>query len=551
MNNMKNLKICLLIGIASVFLLSCNNSKNVTAEEIAEETAEEGKWEIQIDPKLKELGKLNVKLLEYEDVYEPENGMITVVNDKKWGLINKDCKEVLKCVYKSIYYDEIGDVWKVDKNDSIGIVDNRGVFMSDLTKDYNLYHCLGGGLVLARSSRLHTADADYFKLIVSMKSREVLLKNVQNANPLSDGVIMALPYGGNYKMYSYDGESLSEYSEGYSHFKGYGEGLFCVANNHDGKYGFVNAKGEIVIPFEFESCSSFSDGMAAYKDSTGFSGFIDKTGAIVIPAQFDYVCDFSDGLAYVRNDQIEGFIDKSGKVIIDTKGKYSECGFGFKKGFCVVESEDTDGMGIINKKGENVTSLKYKINMLHDDVYTAHDQEKSMYGAFSYDGKQIVPFKFDYLSNFNNGWALATIEDVKLIINKEGKTGILNLEELLAIKKEEKEQERQYKLEHIEEYIKEQLVEMINKNNHRKILDSPSDLENFAKDSEGNYKARFTIYGEYEHFTHDVLNIKVDEDGKVLSFDVQLFRITPTDKKPDGTADPNEIMRRKIQGLQY
>ena len=112
-------------------------------------------------------------------------------------------------------------------------------------------------------------------------------------------------------------------------------------------------------------------------------------------------------------------------------------------------------------------------------------------------------------------------------------------------------QDEQSKQVALEENIKEQLVEMINKNNHRKILDSPSDLENFAKDSEGNYKARFTIYGEYEHFTHDVLNIKVDEDGKVLSFDVQLFRITPTDKKPDGTADPNEIMRRKIQGLQY
>ena len=111
-------------------------------------------------------------------------------------------------------------------------------------------------------------------------------------------------------------------------------------------------------------------------------------------------------------------------------------------------------------------------------------------------------------------------------------------------------QDEQSKQVALEENIKTQLCEMINEENGR-VLKGPGDIKNLEKVSEGNYKARFYIYGEYEDFTYDILNIKVDEDGTVQDFKVKLFRITPTDKKPDGTADPNEIVRRKIQGLQY
>ena len=111
-------------------------------------------------------------------------------------------------------------------------------------------------------------------------------------------------------------------------------------------------------------------------------------------------------------------------------------------------------------------------------------------------------------------------------------------------------QDEQSKQVALEENIKKQLCEMINEENGR-VLKGPGDIKNLEKVSERNYKARFYIYGEYEDFTYDILNIKVDEDGTVQDFKVKLFRITPTDKKPDGTADPNEIMRRKIQGLQY
>src|SRR6266850_1079927 len=48
----------------------------------------------------------------------------------------------------------------------------------------------------------------------------------------------------------------------------------------------------------------------------GKVGYIDRKGTIVIPPQFDGGWDFSDGLAYISNGQKRGVIDRSGKIII-------------------------------------------------------------------------------------------------------------------------------------------------------------------------------------------------------------------------------------------
>lgn len=85
----------------------------------------------------------------------------------------------------------------------------------------------------------------------------------------------------------------------------------------DGKYGFIDIKGNFVIPPTFTSAKHFSEGLAAvqvggrsYIDSytdgdqyisseKGKWGYIDRTGEIKIPAQFSEAREFSEGLAAV------------------------------------------------------------------------------------------------------------------------------------------------------------------------------------------------------------------------------------------------------------
>src|SRR5438105_2982043 len=66
----------------------------------------------------------------------------------------------------------------------------------------------------------------------------------------------------------------------------------------DGKYGFINSAGQIVINPQYDEATWFSEGLAGVKIN-GKWGFIDEAGRIVIQPQFDGVIDFYEGLASV------------------------------------------------------------------------------------------------------------------------------------------------------------------------------------------------------------------------------------------------------------
>ncbi|GHV12530.1 hypothetical protein FACS1894219_05630 [Clostridia bacterium] len=56
----------------------------------------------------------------------------------------------------------------------------------------------------------------------------------------------------------------------------------------NGKCGFINTKGDVVIPYIYDSVHWFCEGYAAVKKG-GKWGFIDDTANIVIPFEYDDV----------------------------------------------------------------------------------------------------------------------------------------------------------------------------------------------------------------------------------------------------------------------
>lgn len=115
----------------------------------------------------------------------------------------------------------------------------------------------------------------------------------------------------------------------------------------DGKAGFIDREGKIVLEPKYDGASYFSEGLARVsfgRDTIitqGFSqGFIDEAGAVVVRGDWDVASHFSEGLAAIGYDQTKqkfelrgrtfyssashpwyfwGFIDKTGKVVINTK----------------------------------------------------------------------------------------------------------------------------------------------------------------------------------------------------------------------------------------
>jgi hypothetical protein len=68
-------------------------------------------------------------------------------------------------------------------------------------------------------------------------------------------------------------------------------------------------------------------------DKNGKTGYIDQTGKLIIPFQFDEAWAFSEGLAPVRIGEDWGYIDASGKIVI--KPRFFQAS-AFSQGFAAV-----------------------------------------------------------------------------------------------------------------------------------------------------------------------------------------------------------------------
>lgn len=87
----------------------------------------------------------------------------------------------------------------------------------------------------------------------------------------------------------------------------------------DDKFGYIDRNGKIVIPAQFDSAESFSEGLAVVRidNSTGSRyGYINTAGKVVISVRFLSATEFKNGLAKV--EITEGkihTIDRTGKLL--------------------------------------------------------------------------------------------------------------------------------------------------------------------------------------------------------------------------------------------
>lgn len=97
-------------------------------------------------------------------------------------------------------------------------------------------------------------------------------------------------------------------------------GLALVKTN--GKYGFINRKGDFIIPPKYINANPFTakNQPASVRDPvSGKWGFIDQKGKVVLPFKYYHAYSFANGKANIneyKNNKDQRFaIDKSGNVI--------------------------------------------------------------------------------------------------------------------------------------------------------------------------------------------------------------------------------------------
>ncbi|MCH2247882.1 MAG: WG repeat-containing protein, partial [Crocosphaera sp.] len=185
------------------------------------------------------------------------------------------------------------------------------------------------------------------------------------------------------------------------------------------KYGYVK-NGKVVIPFEFDYAAIFEDGVAQVVKN-GRVGYIDTTGKIVIPFEVENnsLKRFREGLAAVKKDGKWGYINKIGKLVIPYQFDEAK---EFSEGLAQVSyHEKEDGkttyihdVGYINKKGEVIIPFEFSYGQYFSNGLAPVQQYNQELGGYKYGyinktGRWVIPCQFDFAQPFHNGFAEVTI----------------------------------------------------------------------------------------------------------------------------------------------
>ncbi|MCL1866274.1 MAG: WG repeat-containing protein [Oscillospiraceae bacterium] len=210
----------------------------------------------------------------------------------------------------------------------------------------------------------------------------------------------------------------------YAHISWFSGDYARVRRLSDDKWGIVNKKGEIIVPFEYDSLNYgqkgegdfppiFSDGLTMVAKSVGNDseglpilkwGFADLKGKVAIPLEYDFVYEFSDGIAGVMKNNKWGAINTKGEVVIpleyDEMQKFFEGFAGVRKGV-----GGTGKAGIINTKGEIIVPIEYDytVNFSYGYAVVIKDGKR---GAVNTKGQLVIPLEYDRMTDFYDGSAV-------------------------------------------------------------------------------------------------------------------------------------------------
>ncbi|MBC7795357.1 MAG: WG repeat-containing protein [Pyrinomonadaceae bacterium] len=132
------------------------------------------------------------------------------------------------------------------------------------------------------------------------------------------------------------------------------EGLFWIREN--GKFGYINSTGKVVIKPQYETTMGFNEGLAATKLGGKF-GFINTKGEWIIKPQFDFSYVFMEGLAMVKTNGKHAWIDRKGQIVIPAQD-FEEVATGFSEGRLAVKKGGK--WGYIDKTGKIVIEPRFE-----------------------------------------------------------------------------------------------------------------------------------------------------------------------------------------------
>ncbi|MBF4694004.1 WG repeat-containing protein [Fusibacter ferrireducens] len=176
----------------------------------------------------------------------------------------------------------------------------------------------------------------------------------------------------------------------------------CIkAVNKKGKTGYVDFKGNTLIPFEYTEGSPFIDGHAIVQDDTGFYS-IDLQGhtSEALPINF-----------YLENATYDQFVVASSDMNIENGNN----------GYAPVVESVTGNLKYINRSGDIVLDTAYSFGLPFDDFNIAAVYRDRKMGLINQSGEEILPPEYDAIIDvLNSGHYLFSKGSQSGLMDKNG-----------------------------------------------------------------------------------------------------------------------------------
>ena len=218
----------------------------------------------------------------------------------------------------------------------------------------------------------------------------------------------------------------------YDEITSFSEGLSGVRVKD--KWGFINEKGNIVVPIQFYSphvniennlsflrdidIFNFQNGLCIVQNNNKF-GLINKYGKLIFPCKLDYVKIFANGNSLINLNGKSGLINNKGDVIIPViyDGLFVEEGLVEFENKTLIVASLNKKRGVLNEFGKIIIPFIYESISIDGKGYYIVGNNRKV-GLLNKFGKVITPIKYDLIHDFN----FLKLAEVRI----NGKNGLLN-----------------------------------------------------------------------------------------------------------------------------
>lgn len=339
---------------------------------------------------------------EYHEIYPITPRIFAVKVNQYWGLVNTNGDQITSCKFDTLILQSDGNV-KARFLDQEGVLDMNGEWVAP-PKTNNLIYV---------NPDLYVISTRYCKSLIIRQGRESYCADGELVKREND--LLEIRPDGKLGLWSFNGERLLPVR--YDFISALqADSIYTFRK--EGEFGVMTKSGNILTEGrKFDALYPVSEEFLGVAINGRF-GFVDANGDLRIANRYDSIKPFSEGYAAIKLLGKWGFIDKMEKIRVQPR--YAEVGK-FQNGLAVIKTEGS--YGLVNKQDKLVLKPAYdRLERIQNNRFISYRNGKA--GLIGSDGTELVYPKYDHIEDLKNGY---------VIVERNGKYGMATLDGMMVI----------------------------------------------------------------------------------------------------------------------